>query len=228
MTRARLLILAILVAVVGPGVILAVTRTQADPAGASGDLSQARRFAATLTFTWVDFDPARGPNELAQRSDVVAIGRIVTFRQGRYIAGNYEDDDPSLRARTAVMQVAVERVVAGRLPDPADPNLYFEFSLNRRSTPAALAAAAPNGALILVYADAIAPDPVYEGLVHDEGAGKPAGQPLMRFTTPQGFLMEVGGRIFRVLQPSQPLQDPRIRLSDLMPPNELFPMQLWT
>jgi hypothetical protein len=224
MTRTRLLIVSLVLVAAGAGVTVSVSRSPDDGTTSEDLVARVDRFLAAQPRRLITFEPSPGPKALAERSDVVAIGRIAAFRGGRYFAGSYADDDPSLRMHTAVMELRVERVIAGSLPDPQHRSLYFEFWLDNVTSPVSLDSSAPKEALVLVYAKAIEPDPLYDGLIHDDAAGRPAAQPLMQFTTPQGFLIQAGGLVYRALQP--PLAVRGVQLSDLVPPTEVFPPQL--
>jgi hypothetical protein len=196
---------------------------------------EAQQFAAALAPWASDYDPAAGPVDLANRSQVVVLGRIVALREGR----SFADGPEQVWSGTAVMEVAVERVLAGELSDPEHSSIYVELFRDLRLEATALDAMAPKEARVLLYVNEI-PDPptadpgYLPEAVINAGAGRPAGQPLVFPTTPQGFLMETDQHILQVYGGFSG-EEPKARhrrlversrsldILDFAPPNLRFP-----
>lgn len=181
--RLRGLIVAAIALAVLVGVVQPITRN--DP----NLLDQSLAFAAALPILAMDYDPSPSPNALAAISDVVVYGQIREFTIGRTYGNRGE---PGF-GETAVMKIDVLEVVYGSLPDPSHPSLYFEIRLDNQGSPDLLNRVAPFGARVLVYA--VAMGPPYAPTV-DDGRGLPEGHPLMRVTSPQGFLIGVESGVF--------------------------------
>ena len=177
---------------------------------------QTRTFAALLLPSSVDYEPATGPRDLAKRSELVALGRIGGFSEGR----SYGESPDLIWHETAVMQIIVDEVLAGELPDPDHRSLYFELPIDSLSSVKALGDAAPTEARVLVYAVVMAAP--QESIVSN-GRGMPPGQLLLEFTTPQGFLVDVGDGVFAGLPDPNSAVKRNVDLNDYAPPRDAWP-----
>lgn len=141
-----------------------------------------------------DFEPAPTFDALAKRSEVVAVGRLESIVEGRVLGTS--PDDPS-RIEHMVMTFTVDRVLAGRLEPGAD-RVHVEYAHSQAYPASAFQQTAPLGARAVLY---LVPAPADAGQpVVDPRAGLPAGRTLRWFTTPQGFLVEVDGRVTNPLR----------------------------
>jgi len=135
-----------------------------------------------------DYNPAATPTELAGRSEAVVLGRLAQIREGR-IAGSAADDPG--RIEHLVYVVSVTRVLKGAVPG----GTAYVAAVKPGFEPAAsFDAAAPRGAETVLYLRRAVAPAAGERTI-PAAQPPPPGVPLMRFTTPQGFLIRIGDRI---------------------------------
>jgi len=148
-----------------------------------------------------DYEPAKTVVELAEWSEVVAVGRLTEIREGR-IQGVARDD--ARRSEYLVYVFDVIEKVTGTLPGNV---VYVEALKPSREPAASFDAAAPKTAEALLYLRSAAPPvPAESSLAPADPL--PTGTRLHRFTTPQGFLLHLGGRVRTPLDqrgPSRPI-----------------------
>ncbi len=158
-----------------------------------------------------DYDPASSPSELADWSTVVVEGRLVDIIAGREHGRNA--DDPSL-ALTVTMVVDVDQAFHGQADDP----VYVEMP-SPGNTPASeykdVAVALP----VLLY---LIPAQHEPGIIIDESAGRPKGEPLFQLTNPQG--MVIGGEE-SVTQILEFTTYPGASLEDFYPDRKQYPQK---
>lgn len=229
---------AVAVGALAIAVIAAITlgRTPGSSSIASHDLeAQVREFGNALSSdVHGDYEPATGPVDLATRSDVVVLGRIVDVREGRAFGESLED---VWLLETSVMEITVDQVIAGSMPANSEGRLYIELLRPGGLTNSRLAEAAPREPPVLLYASEIDDPPKGDGFIPEpvlnSGAGRPTGQPLMVATTPQGMLVDTGTSIYRGLEGTKlrdfrgggPVtQDSSLDLLMFAPPNERWPV----
>jgi hypothetical protein len=155
-----------------------------------------------------DYDPASTVTELARRSEVVAVGRLKEIREGR-ILGSARDDPGRTEHLLYVFNVI--ETPKGALRSKI---AYVEAPKPSLAPATSFDAAAPKGAKALLYLRFASPTARGESSFAAPNP-LPPGEPLLSFTTPQGFLIHTGGRVAHPLasgRPSQPLftaVDPR-------------------
>jgi hypothetical protein len=145
-----------------------------------------------------DYEPASTVTQLAQWSEVVAVGRLKEIREGRILGTTR--DDPG-RTEHLIYVFDISEKPKGALPGDI---AYVEAPKPSLEPAARFDAAAPKGANALLYLRFASPTASDEQSVAP--ARLPAGAPLLSFTTPQGFLIETGGRVAHPLQPGGPSQ----------------------
>lgn len=182
--------------------------------------AQVEHFASALPRVSSDYNPAVGPDELAAVAQVVVLGRIGGFEEGR----TFVDSRGQTLQETAVMVINVESVVYGELPDPRHPRLYFEVRLNNLVSIAAMNAAIPRGARVLVYASE---EGEFSHPVVGEGRGLPASQQRMSVVGPQGFLLQAGDLVYVGFFATGATEVARgLSLEDFAPPAAWWPVPL--
>lgn len=170
------------------------TATSAAPPAPSASVATGEsgqdRFLQLYRGYQADYEPAKTVANLAEMSEVVAVGRLKEIREGR-IQG-VARDDPG-RSEYLIYVFDVIEKVKGTVPGDV---VYVEAIKPNREPAASFDAAAPKGAEALLYlrsASALAPaEPSL-------GPDVPAGTRLQWFTTPQGFLIHLGGRVLAPL-----------------------------
>lgn len=135
-----------------------------------------------------DYEPAKTVANLAEMSEVVAVGRLKEIREGR-IQG-VARDDPG-RSEYLIYVFNVIEKVKGAVPGDV---VYVEAIKPNREPAASFDAAAPKSAEALLYLRSASPPPAAEPSV-EPADQLPAGTRLQWFTTPQGFLIHLGGRV---------------------------------
>jgi hypothetical protein len=131
-----------------------------------------------------NYDAAESIWHLAERSDVIAVGTIVSVRAGE------EDDAPSGNGRgvrisglsTAVVELALSQVLKG---EPAE-RIHVQFYTGHVFDAARLPDPLPDNRLLL-FLHVIADGDDDAGAV---SPGVPEGEPLYSLTTPQGMVVE--------------------------------------
>ncbi|HVQ96309.1 MAG TPA: hypothetical protein VMU51_35150 [Mycobacteriales bacterium] len=145
----------------------------------------------------VDYEPAATVTELADRSEVVALAQLTEIREGRILGTSR--GDPA-RAEHLVYVFRVTRQLQGTLPGA----LAYVEALKPSFEPATrFDATAPKGTEALLYLRRAIPAAAGEPSV-PAPQPPPAGAPLMWFTTPQGFLVRLGGRVAHPLEQAGP------------------------
>jgi hypothetical protein len=133
-----------------------------------------------------DYDPARTIAELSERSDQVVVGKLREIREGR-IQGESKDDP----ARAEYLRYVFD-VVETRKGTDAGKAVYVDAMKPSFEKAEVFDKAAPKGAEVVLYLrKAAAPN---EGTIAP-AEPLPAGAEVTRFTTPQGFLVEVDGEV---------------------------------
>jgi hypothetical protein len=125
-------------------------------------------FFDSLRPVFGNYDAARSVEELAERSDVIAVGTVGSVREGR----------PASTGRgegTAVLELAVIEVLAGSVAERFHIELYRGFVFDGAWLPDPL----PENRLLFFLIHATAGD-----------AAVLDGEPLYRPTTPQGMMVE--------------------------------------
>lgn len=146
----------------------------ADPADKGQQLS--RMFAGSAA----NYEPASSPRELAKWSTLVVEGTVVDIIDGREHGRSH--DDPSL-ALTVSMVVEVKQALKGKSRDV----VYVEMP-SQGNTPAGSYKELGAGLPVVLF---LIPAEHERGIIIDETAGRPDGEPLFQLTNPQG--MVVGG-----------------------------------
>lgn len=151
--------------------------------GASTD---AEELADLLRGGWsADYEPAESPQDLASRSTLVVEGNLAGFIEGREVGRG-----PGM-ARTITMVVDVDSAFLGNAPE----TVYVELP-------------SPGNARAAEYDSPSEPFPVLLYLIPadrsedivDADAGRPAGEPLYRPTTPQGFIAGTESGVVQILE----------------------------
>lgn len=177
---------------------------------------QTRAFLAALAPTSSDYNPATGPDQLAEWSEVVVLGQIVGISEGRAFAHLNQ-----IYRRTAVLHVSVESVLAGALPDPSRRMIHIELDVDNSTSFQELQASLPKRINVLVYASRAGDRPD----VIEEGRGVPPGEPLMMAFSPQGFLIGVGSAVLSVhTQWPYVAEYVGIGLDEFAPPRDRWPV----
>lgn len=149
------------------------------------------------------------PSELADWSTAVVEGRVVDIIAGREHGRNA--DDPSL-ALTVTIVVDVDEVLHGQ----ADDRVYVEMP-SPGNTPASEYKDVGVGLPVLLY---LIPAEHEPGIIIDESAGRPKGEPLFQLTNPEG--MVVGGEA-SVTQILEFTTYPGASLEDFYPDRTEYP-----
>lgn len=189
-------------------------------AGCGDDRSEAARaespseFFEMLEGYSADYEPAKSPSELAEWSELVVGGKMVEVVQGR----TFYPGEPS-ESRTVVIVVEADSSHKGALPEGSDGRVYVEFDATYNRPAETYDRSLPRDADVLMYlvrASGGESDPI-----QDEKSGRPDGQPLWRFTNPQGFL--VGVNDDEVVQAQDFQKYPGASLEQFIPENEKYP-----
>ncbi len=133
-----------------------------------------------------DYEPAASLTDLAGKSDTVVLGRLREIREGQ-VRGAHRDDPTRLEYLLYVFDVM--RVSKGAVSDPVVYVQAFKPGLQPASV---YDQAAPEGGQAVLYLVRAA-EP--EQVVFPAPQPPPAGTPIREFTTPQGFLLLVDGRV---------------------------------
>lgn len=142
-----------------------------------------------------DYTSHANPAALARHADVVVAGRIVDVRPGQEYA-EAPGEPPAIA--TSVLDVAVERVVSGDATSLTGGRVYVEVPHPGRVTPVEqgtpqpfphdqYAANVPRTDALFFLEDRTH-EPYWETVLN-QGAGRPAGAPIMS-PYMQGFLIE--------------------------------------
>jgi hypothetical protein len=124
-----------------------------------------------------DYNPARTPDQLAAWSELVVVAKLVGIREGR-VEGQ-SADDPA-RAEHLRYEFAVTKTLKGK----AEGTVYVEAIKPDFKPAATYDDAAPDMAPAVIYLRRYAPDRPYD------------------FTTPQGFIIELDGRVGHPMEAS--------------------------
>jgi hypothetical protein len=172
-----------------------------EPAGAAGTAEGRQAsgdFLRMLRGYGSDYEPARIPAELADRSEVVALGRLTQIREGSVLGTSRADPG---RRENLTFVFAIEQRYRGNLPGGT---AYVEVPKPGFDPAATFDARAPRGARALLFlsraSGATADEPVIPA-----PAPRPVGARLWWFTTPQGLLMELGGGVVAPLEAARPI-----------------------
>jgi hypothetical protein len=169
--------------------------------------------------------PAASPAALAEAVDLVVVGTIEGFRAGRI-----NEADPFGAVPLVTMDVHVDRLVHGVVPDGSDDVVHVElgiFGIEDGTTPESLAAVAPTGAVVL-YLSGPAPGHREGSLPRftDPGAGRPGGEPLWWPAPVHGFYAERGdGGMSDLSGLATPGESRHLeaRLEEVLPPADRWP-----
>jgi hypothetical protein len=159
----------------------------------SAGSSRAEQFLRLQRGYQADYEPASSLAELARRSDIVATGRLESVREGRILGTSV--DDP-LRVEHVLYVFHITDVLKGSLPDTP---VGVEVTKPGFAPAADLDRVTPKNAEAVLYARRLP-----SGTRHEPSLAPshplPAGVPLLQFTTPQGFLVEIGGHMVHPLE----------------------------
>jgi hypothetical protein len=148
-----------------------------------------------------DYEPAATMAQLAEWSEVVAVGRLKEIREGRKVGVAAEDPG---RAEHLIYVFEITENVKGAVPG----DVAYVQALKPSLEPAErFDAAAPKNDPAVLYLRSASPPPSDKVVVAPPNA-LPANARLMRFTTPQGFVILLRGGVVSPLEqrgPSQPL-----------------------
>lgn len=133
-----------------------------------------------------DYDPASSPADLAQESDLVIVGEAGDPHTGRMF-GPAPNSPETLT--TIVVPIKVNSVEAGTLPPGSDGTVYLEV-LASSGQPTESINDGLEGRDGIFYLTKFPDNVPASAELLDADAGRPAGQPLYRATTPQGLLVE--------------------------------------
>jgi hypothetical protein len=172
-------------------------------------------FAALFKGYGADYTHVDTPAALADESKLVVEGRIAKIAKGRTIgvAVTHPGASP-----TVVMAVTVTWVHRGALPDGANGTVYVELSAPRDRDFGRYDRAAPKQSPVLLFLTPAPPATDFP--VVDPNAGRPAGQPLYRPASPQGFLIEADRKVLQILMFTQ---FEGASLADFRPDSPRFP-----
>jgi len=131
--------------------------------------TSAENFFDSLRQGFGNYDAARSIEELAERSDVIALGTIASVGEGRPASIDRGD------LATAFVELAVIEVLAGDLSE----RFYIELYVGHVFDAARLPDPLPENRLLVFLIPATASD-----------AAAPEGEPLYTLTTPQGMMVE--------------------------------------
>jgi hypothetical protein len=160
------------------------------PAAEAPAQAEASSILSVITSPTPDFDPVSTPAELAQVSEFVIEGRIAGFSEGRDVVVTGTDDHLS---GTTILTIDDVTVVKGD-PAVAESALVSVELLPMGWKPVdELATLIPAGTPVLVYLVTAwdGSDPIDEALA-DPSAGRPSGEPLFAFSTPQSLVLQAG------------------------------------
>ena len=130
---------------------------------------------------------------LVERSSLVAVGHIIRVEDGMEIK-NVDARVPT-SLHTMVMAVQVDKVLKG---DTTDDVVYVEYLHGGAFSAATFDANRPTGSSVLFLTEAEwGPHRSVQYLNRDRG--RPAGKPLYRLITPQGWFTEIGGKLTQPL-----------------------------
>lgn len=144
----------------------------------------AKSFSKLFIGYHADHEVADSPADLADQSDLVVRGTVVSIDRGRT---QLLDENSGLELTSIVATLKVNEVLVGSLAPDSQGLVYFELPNVGGIRPAAFEATLPDGAETVLYAVPSRPgDPTLE----NPRAGRPHGQPMMTPVSPQGFWME--------------------------------------
>lgn len=165
-------------------------------------------FLACIRQATYDYEPAATPAALAEQADAVVTGAIVDVNPGQSYAPLPESEAEIV---TSVLEVKVDRVLAGTRAVVADGSVYIEVAhpafVGRGVSGgprvpfdhAACAASVPRAYGVFFLADRT--NEPYWDTVLNQGAGRPAGARIAA-TFVQGFLLEdASGGLVSVSEP---------------------------
>lgn len=168
--------------------------SQPDPNRQKASAGSAEAFARLFVGYHADYEQAESPAALADRSDLVVRGTIVSIDPGRT---QIVDAAAGLEEKSIVAKLRVDEVLAGSLDEGNNGFVYLELPNIGSIDPATYDASLPLGAETLIYAVPSRPgDPTLD----DPNAGRPAGQPMLAPVSPQGFWMESSDGSIEVLE----------------------------
>ena len=173
-------------------------------------------FAEMFSGYGVDYEPARSPQELASWSDLVVTGKMVEVIDGREWGSSSTDP---WTARTITIVVEVSDLLQGKLPVGCEGRIYVELPSQGNLKAKPYNDALPRSSTILLYLHKMSDD--LQDEIVDPRAGRPDGQPMYQIMTPDGFLIEGGGRVTRVIETKVWSQ---ADLTDFLPDNVSYPV----
>lgn len=184
---------------------------------ASGSHGDAHEFAELFAGYSADFEPVATPAELEALSDLVVTGRIES------VAAGPEDvlqEEPAIIAEYVVVDIAVEAVLHGTPPDGFGDHVYLKLPSPGGVDAEVFEAHAPVDEDLVLYA--IMEPPETPGIpVQNPDAGRPAGQPLVVPTNPQGFVIVSEAESLVQILEQQTITG--ADLASLLPDSERFP-----
>ncbi len=175
---------------------------------------------AVLAEGEADYEPAKNPADLAGRADLVVEGRISQFAPGPIYGSSMEDPEA---IGSVVMQVEIASVLAdNRLGSGTAETPEVAYVQIYSGDPDAYARLAPPKSPALLYLTVLPePEKITPGEpVTNANAGRPASEPLVAPTTPQGFVLETTDG---VVQPQEAREAPGATLDDYAPSAVTFP-----
>jgi hypothetical protein len=182
-------------------------------AGGTAPAGSAATFAELFVGYHADYEAADSPSDLADQSDLVVRGTIVSIDRGRT---QVIDADAGLEDTTIVATLQVDEVLEGSLASGSRRLVYFELPNVGAINAATYKASLPVGAETVLYAVPSRPgDPTIENPL----AGRPEGQPIMTPVNPQGFWLESGDGVIEVLE-GDSVDAP---IEDTVPASDEFP-----
>ena len=167
-------------------------------AGNSAD--EAQQFSRMFVGYSANYEPASSPQELAEWSTLVVEGKVVDIIDGREHGRSHAD--PSL-ALSVSMVVEVEQSLKGKSGD-----LVHVEMPSPGNTPASSYKEVGAGLPVVLF---LIPAHHELGIIIDETAGRPEGEPLFQLTNPQGMVVGAESSVTHILEfatyPGSSLQD---------------------
>jgi hypothetical protein len=193
---------------------VAATSPGAESGAGSGS---ARAFLSLFRSDLVDYDVAATPEQLATGAALVVEGHVTSIVEGRSFTIGEGDASQGID-ETAVMHVAVDKVLVGELPKGSDNAVYVEFF--GIEEPKVYDAAVPSDLPVLFFLTPSPEDLVPGSTVVNPNAGYPEGQPLFSRVSPQGFYVQDGADVVQV---TDHVMYPDAELEDFYPDRSSFP-----
>lgn len=190
----------------------------AAPSSEADSRGDVAAFVELFTGYSADYEPAKSPRELAEWSELVVAGRMVSVIEGR-VFGTARGAPGA--GSTVVLEVEVSSVEKGELPAGSNGRVYVEFDSSYRRPAADYNRVTPKDVDVLLYLVRAPLTGSANEPIQDEDAGRPDGQPLWWITTPQGFLIEDDAR--NVTQVREFHNYSGVALEQFFPASERFP-----